>query len=158
MEAQGIPPIALLAVNLYPFRETVARGAPPAEVVENIAIGGPAMIRAAAKNAESVTVVGDPADYPAVLEELKTSRAIAQAHRARLQRKASAQTAAYDASIASWMAQRDAVPFPDELGLAFRKVQELRYGENPHQRGAWFRAHQAPPGPSVSFSEVLQGK
>jgi len=158
MEAQNIPPISLLAVNLYPFRETVARGAPPAEVVENIDIGGPAMIRAGAKNAESVTVVVDPDDYPGVLEELKASRAVSAATRARLQRKAYAHTAAYDASISAWMAERDAVAFPDELGLGFRKVQELRYGENPHQRGAWYRTHQAPSGPSVSFSEVLQGK
>jgi phosphoribosylaminoimidazolecarboxamide formyltransferase/IMP cyclohydrolase len=158
MEAQNIPPIALLAVNLYPFRETVARGAPPAEVVENIDIGGPAMIRAAAKNAESVTVVVDPDDYPGVLEELKASRAVSAGTRARLQRKAYAHTAAYDASISAWMAERDGVAFPDELGLGFRKVQELRYGENPHQRGAWYRTYQAPAGPSVSFSGVLQGK
>jgi phosphoribosylaminoimidazolecarboxamide formyltransferase / IMP cyclohydrolase len=158
MEAQGIAPIGLLAVNLYPFRETVARGAPPDEVVENIDIGGPAMIRAAAKNASSVTVVVDPDDYPGVLEELKTGRGVSSATRARLQRKAYAHTAAYDASIAAWMAERDGTAFPDELGLGFRKVQELRYGENPHQRGAWYRTHLSPPGPSVSFAEVLQGK
>src|SRR5262249_21567340 len=157
MEAQGIPPIALLAVNLSPFRETVARGAPPAEVVENIDIGGPAMIRAAAKNADSVTVVVDPEDYPGVPEELRGGTVTAGT-RARLQRKAHAHTPAYGASSSAWMAERDGVPCPDELGLGFRKVQELRYGENPHQRGAWYRTHQPPPGPSVSFSSVLQGK
>ena len=78
--------------------------------------------------------------------------------RRRLQRKAYAHTAAYDASIAGWMAERDGVTFPDELALGFRKVQELRYGENPHQRGAWYRGYRGPPGPSVSFAEVLQGK
>jgi phosphoribosylaminoimidazolecarboxamide formyltransferase/IMP cyclohydrolase len=158
MEAQGIPPIALLAVNLYPFRETVAKGAAEAEVVENIDIGGPAMIRAAAKNAESVTVVVDPDDYDSVLAEIRASGSTSLATRRRLQRKAYAHTAAYDSSIAGWMAERDGEPFPDELALGFRKVQALRYGENPHQRGAWYRLYAAPPGPSVSFSEVLQGK
>ncbi|HEY1127322.1 MAG TPA: bifunctional phosphoribosylaminoimidazolecarboxamide formyltransferase/IMP cyclohydrolase, partial [Actinomycetota bacterium] len=98
MEAQDIPPIALLAVNLYPFRETVAKGAAEAEVVENIDIGGPAMIRAAAKNAESVTVVVDPEDYDSVLAELRASGSTSLATRRRLQRKAYAHTAAYDSS------------------------------------------------------------
>jgi phosphoribosylaminoimidazolecarboxamide formyltransferase / IMP cyclohydrolase len=158
MEAQGIPPIALLAVNLYPFRETVAKGAAEAEVVENIDIGGPAMIRAAAKNAESVTVVVDPDDYESVLAELRASGSTSLTTRRRLQSKAYAHTAAYDSSIAAWMAERDGEPFPGELALGFRKVQALRYGENPHQRGAWYRLYAAPPVPSVSFSQVLQGK
>src|SRR5262249_59271101 len=96
-------------------------------------------------------------DYPGVIAELK-SGTVSAATRSRLQRKAYAHTAAYDASISAWMAERDRMPFPDELGLGFQKVQELRYGENPHQRGAWYRTHQPPPGPSVSFSAVLQGK
>ena len=157
MEAGGIVPISVLAVNLYPFRETVAKGAGPEEILENIDIGGPAMIRAGAKNAASVTVVVDPADYEPVLEELRRGGTSVETRR-RLQRKAYSHSAAYDASIAGWMAERDQVAFPDELALAFRKVQELRYGENPHQRGAWYRAYQEPPGPSVSFAEVLQGK
>ena len=157
MEAGGIAPISVLAVNLYPFRETVAKGVGEEEILENIDIGGPAMIRAGAKNAASVTVVVDPDDYEPVLEELRRGGTSAGTRR-RLQRKAYAHTAAYDASIAGWMAERDEVPFPDELSVAFRKVQELRYGENPHQRGAWYRAYREPPGPSVSFAEVLQGK
>ena len=157
MEAGGIAPISVLAVNLYPFRETVAKGVGEEEILENIDIGGPAMIRAGAKNAASVTVVVDPDDYQPVLEELRRGGTSAGTRR-RLQRKAYAHTAAYDASIAGWMAGRDEIPFPDELSVAFRKVQELRYGENPHQRGAWYRAYREPPGPSVSFAEVLQGK
>ncbi|MGZ3481098.1 MAG: bifunctional phosphoribosylaminoimidazolecarboxamide formyltransferase/IMP cyclohydrolase, partial [Myxococcaceae bacterium] len=157
MDAGGIVPISLLAVNLYPFRETVAKGGGEQEILENIDIGGPAMIRAGAKNAASVTVVVDPDDYDSVLEELRKGGPSSETRR-HLQRKAYAHTAAYDASIAGWMAERDGLAFPDELALGFRKVQELRYGENPHQRGAWYRGYRAPPGPSVSFAEVLQGK
>ena len=157
MEAGGIAPISVLAVNLYPFRETVAKGVGEEEILENIDIGGPAMIRAGAKNAASVTVVVDPEDYPAILEELRKGGTSPET-RKKLQRKAYAHTAAYDASIAGWMAERDALAFPDELALGFRKVQELRYGENPHQRGAWYRAYREPAGPSVSFADVLQGK
>ena len=158
MESGGIAPISVLAVNLYPFRETVAKGLGEQEILENIDIGGPAMIRAGAKNAASVTVLVDPEDYPAVLEELRRGGGTSVETRQRLQRKAYAHTAAYDASIAGWMAERDGVAFPDELALGFRKVQELRYGENPHQRGAWYRGYREPAGPSVSFAEVLQGK
>jgi phosphoribosylaminoimidazolecarboxamide formyltransferase/IMP cyclohydrolase len=157
MEAGGIPPISVLAVNLYPFRETVAKGLGEEEILENIDIGGPAMIRAGAKNAASVTVVVDPADYAPVLEELRRGGTSPETRRL-LQRKAYSHTAAYDASIAAWMAERDGAVFPDELAVGFRKVQELRYGENPHQRGAWYRSYREPPGPSVSFAEVLQGK
>jgi len=157
MEAGDISPISVLAVNLYPFRETVAKGGTQAEILENIDIGGPAMIRAGAKNAASVTVVVDPDDYQPVLEELRRGGPSGETRR-QLQRKAYAHTAAYDASIAGWMAERDEVTFPEELGLGFRKVQELRYGENPHQRGAWYRGYREPSGPSVSFAEVLQGK
>src|SRR6185295_14037467 len=157
MEAGGIAPISVLAVNLYPFRETVAKGVGEEEILENIDIGGPAMIRAGAKNAASVTVVVDPADYEPVLEELRRGGTSAETRR-RLQRKAYSHTAAYDASIAGWMGERDEVTFPDELAVGALKVQELRYGENPHQRGAWYRSYREPPGPSVSFAEVLQGK
>ena len=124
MEAGGIAPISVLAVNLYPFRETVAKGVGEEEILENIDIGGPAMIRAGAKNAASVTVVVDPEDYPAILEELRKGGTSPET-RKKLQRKAYAHTAAYDASIAGWMAERDALAFPDELALGFRKVQEL---------------------------------
>src|SRR5262249_30878761 len=157
MEAGGIAPISVLAANLYPFQETVAKGLGEQEILENIDIGGPAMIRARAKNAASVTVLVDPDDYPAVLEELRQGGTSPET-RMKLQRKAYAHTAAYDASISGWMAEREGLAFPDELALGFRKVQELRYGENPHQRGAWYRAYREPPGPSVSFAEGSQGK
>ena len=158
MEAQGIVPISVLAVNLYPFRQAVASGASDDEILENIDIGGPAMVRAAAKNWERVTVIVDPDDYPAVLEELKKERRTSRETRARLMRKAFSHTAAYDASIAQHLSMRAGDPFPDEFSASFRKAQELRYGENPHQRAAFYRAFQAPAAPSVGFADVLQGK
>ncbi|HSP77805.1 MAG TPA: bifunctional phosphoribosylaminoimidazolecarboxamide formyltransferase/IMP cyclohydrolase [Myxococcaceae bacterium] len=158
MEAQGIAPISLVAVNLYPFRQTVASGAPEAEIVEQIDIGGPAMVRAAAKNFRHVTVVVDPDDYEGVLAELEKSRAVGEETRRKLMRKAFAHTAAYDASIAGWLGGEAGEPFSNELSLTFQKVQDLRYGENPHQRGAFYREHAAPAEPTVAFSRVLQGK
>jgi phosphoribosylaminoimidazolecarboxamide formyltransferase/IMP cyclohydrolase len=157
LEQQGIPPISLVAVNLYPFRETVAKGAPFAEAVEQIDIGGPAMVRAAAKNSAHVAVVVDPDDYPALLQELSQGGAVTPATRRRLMQKAFAHTAAYDAAIARYLAD-PAEPFPAELSLPFQRVQVLRYGENPHQRAALYR--DAPPrsSPTVAFSKVLQGK
>ena len=157
MEANGIAPISVVAVNLYPFRQTVASGAGEAEVIENIDIGGPAMVRAAAKNGSRVTVLVDPDDYPGVLEELRRGSTTA-ATRARLVRKAFAHTAAYDASIASYLEKSAGETFPAELSVSFQKAQELRYGENPHQRGAFYRAFQPPKAPSLGFAEVLQGK
>ncbi len=157
MEANAISPISVLAVNLYPFRQTAASGAAEAEVIENIDIGGPAMVRAAAKNGAHVSVVVDPDDYPSVLEELRAGGTTAST-RARLVRKAFAHTAAYDASIAGYLQALASEPFPTELTAAFHKAQDLRYGENPHQRAAFYQAYQAPPAPSVGFAEVLQGK
>ena len=158
MEAHGIEPISLVAVNLYPFRQTVASGAPEADVVEQIDIGGPAMVRASAKNFRHVAIVTDPEDYTPVLEELERERAVGEATRRRLMRKAFAHTAAYDASISAWLAEGAQEPFPQELSLAFQKVQGLRYGENPHQRGAFYREFAQPAEPTVAFSKVLQGK
>ncbi|MDC0708519.1 bifunctional phosphoribosylaminoimidazolecarboxamide formyltransferase/IMP cyclohydrolase [Stigmatella sp. ncwal1] len=158
MAAHGILPISLVVVNLYPFRQTVASGASEPEVIEQIDIGGPAMVRAAAKNFRHVCVVVDPDDYAAVLEELGTSGGVGEETRRRLMRKAFAHTAAYDASIAGWLAGQAQEPFPAELSLAFQKVQGLRYGENPHQRGAFYREHSAPAEPTVAFAKVLQGK
>ena len=158
MAAHGIAPISLVAVNLYPYRQTVASGASEADVIEQIDIGGPAMVRASAKNFRHVTVVVDPDDYGAVLAELEASRATSEQTRRRLMRKAFGHTAAYDASIAGWLAERATEPFPEELTLGFQKVQSLRYGENPHQRGAFYREHAAPAEPTVAFSRVLQGK
>ncbi len=158
LAAHHLEPISLLAVNLYPFRQTAERGGSRDEVVEQIDIGGPAMVRAGAKNAAHVTVVVDPDDYPAVLTELEASGATSEATRRRLQRQAFAHTAAYDASIAAWLAEQEGEAFPAELTLPFFKVQALRYGENPHQRGAFYRDFRAPAEPTVAFSRVLQGK
>jgi phosphoribosylaminoimidazolecarboxamide formyltransferase/IMP cyclohydrolase len=158
MAAHGIAPICLVAVNLYPFRQTVASGAGEADVIEQIDIGGPAMVRASAKNFRHVTVVVDPEDYPAVLAELERARATGEDTRRRLMRKAFAHTAAYDASISGWLGEAAQEPFPQELTLTFQKAQNLRYGENPHQHGAFYREHAAPSEPTVAFSRVLQGK
>lgn len=158
MQAHGIQPISLVAVNLYPFRQTVARGASEPDTIEQIDIGGPAMVRASAKNYRHVTVVVDPDDYEAVLKELEETQGTSEETRRRLMRKAFAHTAAYDASISEWLSQQAGDPFPEELTLTYRKVQPLRYGENPHQRGAFYREHIAPSAPTVAFSKVLQGK
>ncbi|MBX5483867.1 MAG: bifunctional phosphoribosylaminoimidazolecarboxamide formyltransferase/IMP cyclohydrolase [Myxococcaceae bacterium] len=154
----GIEPISLVAVNLYPFRQTVEKGASEAETIEQIDIGGPAMVRASAKNFRHVTVVVDPDDYPAVLEELRSRGGTSEDTRRRLMRKAFSHTAAYDASIAQWLSQSSGEPFPEELTGSFRKVQSLRYGENPHQRASFYREYSAPKEPTVAFSKVLQGK
>jgi phosphoribosylaminoimidazolecarboxamide formyltransferase / IMP cyclohydrolase len=158
LAAQQILPISVVAVNLYPFRQAIQKGAQGEEALEQIDIGGPAMVRASAKNARYVTVVVDPADYDAVLTELRANLSTSEQTRRRLQLKAFAHTAAYDASIAQWLAQSAGQPFPDELSVSYQKVQELRYGENPHQRAAFYREYAAPKEPTVAFSRVLQGK
>src|SRR5712671_4459950 len=106
MQKQGVLPIDLVVVNLYPFREAVAKGLPYEEVIENIDIGGPSMIRSAAKNADYVTVVVDPADYGVVLAELQQKREVHESTRRRLQARAYAHTAAYDAAISGWLAEQ----------------------------------------------------
>jgi len=163
VKARDIPPIDLVVVNLYPFREAVAAGKPFAEVVEEIDIGGPSMVRSAAKNAAHVGVVVDPADYDAVAAELEASRALSGATRFRLMRKAFGHTAAYDAAIAEWLTAREApeaapARFPGTLAAVFEKALDLRYGENPHQAGAFYRAGREPEEPTVAFAGVLQGK
>ena len=135
LRAHAITPIDLVVVNLYPFRETVARNAPFAETVENIDIGGPAMLRSAAKNFANVLVVCDPADYERVLAALREDKV--DALRLELARKAFAHTSAYDAAIVSWL-DRD-VELPETLHLSLERAQSLRYGENPHQTGARYR-------------------
>jgi phosphoribosylaminoimidazolecarboxamide formyltransferase/IMP cyclohydrolase len=153
---QHIQPISLVAVNLYPFRQTTSEG--EAAATEQIDIGGPTLVRAAAKNFKYVTVVVDPADYEAVLSELRANRQVSEGMRRRLMRKAFAHTAAYDASISEYFQLLAKEPFPDELTLAVRKRQALRYGENPHQAAAFYRIHSIPSGPTVAFADVLQGK
>ena len=157
MTAHGIRPIDLLVVNLYPFEDTVARGAAFADCIENIDIGGPALIRAAAKNHPDVVVVVDPADYAAVLAELKQHHgATTLALRQRLAAKAYARTAAYDAAIASWFADQlnDATPAFRTFGG--RLVEALRYGENPHQTAAFYRTPEHRFG--VATARQVQGK
>jgi len=153
----GIRPIDLLVVNLYPFAATVARGAPYEECVENIDIGGPALIRAAAKNHQDVTVVTDPDDYGAVLEDMaRTNGATGLALRRRLAGLAYARTAAYDAAIAAWLAAQQGETFPPVLALAGRLRQRLRYGENPHQEAAFYTGGEMRRG--VATAQQIQGK
>jgi phosphoribosylaminoimidazolecarboxamide formyltransferase/IMP cyclohydrolase len=140
MAEYGIDPIDLVVVNLYPFGSSAAdfeHGASRAE--ELIDIGGPAMIRAAAKNFKDVGVVTQPADYQVVVDELKADGVLSDATKRSLARKAFAHTAAYDASIVSWFDEGSEDPLPPTLHLALERVQELRYGENPHQTGARYR-------------------
>ncbi len=138
MHEHGIAPIDLVAVNLYPFEATVAKGAPYDECVENIDIGGPALIRAAAKNHDFVAVLTDPAQYQAVLEDLASSGGTSLASRRRLAGEAYARTAAYDAAIATWFAAQREEAFPKRMVLAGALRQPLRYGENPHQAAAFY--------------------
>jgi phosphoribosylaminoimidazolecarboxamide formyltransferase / IMP cyclohydrolase len=161
MRAHGIEPIDLLVVNLYPFAATIARpGCSYAEAIENIDIGGPAMLRAAAKNHADVTALVDPADYAAVLAEIDASGQTSIDTRSRLAAKAFAHTARYDTTVASYLQQR--LDYADEgfdelLALYFDKQQDLRYGENPHQRAAFYRNPGARGG-SVASARMLQGK
>jgi phosphoribosylaminoimidazolecarboxamide formyltransferase / IMP cyclohydrolase len=162
MQQAGLVPIDLVVVNLYPFRETVARGAPFEDVIENIDIGGPAMIRSAAKNHERVAVVVDPADYDAVLAEIEAEGEVSAATRFRLARKAFAHTAAYDGAIASHLGRLSApeaalADFPETLVISGSLSRALRYGENPHQKAAFYALDGAT-GPSLAKAEVLQGK
>jgi phosphoribosylaminoimidazolecarboxamide formyltransferase/IMP cyclohydrolase len=162
MAEHGIAPIDLLVVNLYPFAATIARpGCSYEEAVENIDIGGPAMLRAAAKNHAAVLVVVDPADYDPLLAELDAHGGGSEfASRARLAAKAFAHTAGYDTMVAAYLAARhpDApAQFPATLPLSYQKVQDLRYGENPHQRAAFYRDLGAR-GAGIANARVLQGK
>jgi phosphoribosylaminoimidazolecarboxamide formyltransferase/IMP cyclohydrolase len=157
MQQHGIQPIDLLVVNLYPFEQTVARAAPFEDCVENIDIGGPAMIRAAAKNHADVVVVVEPADYAAVLAELSAhDGATTLGLRKKLAAKAYARTAAYDAAISNWFARELADPAPDFRALGGRLVEALRYGENPHQSAAFYRTPETRAG--VATARQVQGK
>jgi phosphoribosylaminoimidazolecarboxamide formyltransferase/IMP cyclohydrolase len=157
MRAHKIAPIDLLIVSLYPFEQTVARGAAFDDCIENIDIGGPAMIRAAAKNHNDVAVVVEPSDYPALLDELAQHNGMTTlALRRRLAAKAYARTAAYDAAIGNWFAQELGEVAPDYRAIGGRLIEELRYGENPHQTAAFYRAGGVRFG--VATARQAQGK
>jgi len=162
LEKHSIPPIDLVVVNLYPFRATVAKpGCTLDDAIENIDIGGPTLVRAAAKNWNHVGVVVDPADYPALLAELATGNALSTATRFALARKAFTHTAAYDGAISNWLTARGpdgaAAAFPDAFNVQVAKVQDLRYGENPHQAAAFYRDLAPMPG-TIATCRQLQGK
>jgi len=162
MADNGIAPIDLLVVNLYPFEQTVAKpGVSDDDAIENIDIGGPAMLRATAKNHAHVGVVVDPADYPKLLAELDAQGGLTLATRRALALKAFALTARYDAAVAAYLSSvndngtREA--FPAVLGLQLNKAQSLRYGENPHQRAAFY-VEANPPAGSLAAAKQVQGK
>ena len=164
MQQHGILPIDLLVVNLYPFEATTAKpGCSLEDAIENIDIGGPAMLRAAAKNHAAVTVVADPADYVPILDELRGKRGVvSDATRSRLAVKAFAHTAAYDAAIANYLGARtpekdSGHAFPEAYSPRFRKLHELRYGENPHQRAALY-AERGDLAGTLAGAGQLQGK
>ena len=157
MKAHGIAPIDLLVVNLYPFEATVDKGAGFEECIENIDIGGPAMIRAAAKNHDDVAVVVEPQDYKAVLDELAANKGATTLRlRRRLAAKAYARTAAYDAAISNWFAKELELEAPDFRAFGGHLIQSLRYGENPHQIAAFYSTPDKRPG--VSTARQVQGR
>ncbi len=157
MAEHDIPPIDLVAVNLYPFEATVAKGADFAEAIENIDIGGPAMIRSAAKNHGAVVVLTDPADYGEVIDALAANDgATGLDLRRGLAAKAYARTAAYDTAIATWFAGELEEPYPARFGFTGEHAETLRYGENPHQTAAFYRTASTRPG--VATATQIQGK
>jgi phosphoribosylaminoimidazolecarboxamide formyltransferase/IMP cyclohydrolase len=156
MAAHAIAPIDLVAVNLYPFEETVAKGAGFEACIENIDIGGPAMIRAAAKNHAGVVVLTEPAQFAEVKAEIEARGGTTLATRRRLAACAFARTAAYDAAIAAWFARQEGEDFPPQLSLPGVLRQRLRYGENPHQAAAFYVDGSNRPG--IATARQVQGK
>jgi phosphoribosylaminoimidazolecarboxamide formyltransferase/IMP cyclohydrolase len=158
MEAHAIGAIDLLIVNLYPFEATVARQAPRAEVIENIDIGGPAMIRSAAKNHAFVAVVTDPADYPTLIAQIDSTGGTDLALRRALAASAFATTAAYDVAISMWFARVDQhQTFPKRRAMSSKLLMPLRYGENPHQQAALY-ASAGPAASGIAQARQVQGK
>jgi phosphoribosylaminoimidazolecarboxamide formyltransferase/IMP cyclohydrolase len=156
MKQHVIAPIDLVVVNLYPFEATLAKGAPFDECIENIDIGGPALIRAAAKNHNDVAVIVDPADYDVVLEEVAAHGGTTLALRRRLAAKAYARTAAYDAAIAGWFAEQVGLDAPVWRSFGGKLIERLRYGENPHQGAAFYAGAESRAG--VTTARQVQGK
>lgn len=161
MKEQNIEPIDMVVVNLYPFEATIAKpNCTFEDAIENIDIGGPAMLRSAAKNFKDVAVVVDPLDYKKILEEMrKSSSGLSEDTKFELAKKVFLHTARYDSVISNYLEKSDKEPvrFPGILTLQFEKVQNLRYGENPHQQGAFYREFNIKE-PSVSRARQLQGK
>lgn len=159
LQAHDIPPIDLLAVNLYPFERTIARaGCTFDEAIEHIDVGGPAMLRAAAKNFDAVTVLIEHDDYAVVLDEIARTGEVSRTTRERLALKAFAHTARYDGAIANYLGARAEVDaLPPYYSMQFRKRQSLRYGENPHQKAAFY-VEPSPPEPCMATAHQLQGK
>ncbi len=156
MRAHGIAPIDLVCVNLYPFEATVAAGAEPAACIETIDIGGPALIRAAAKNHDHVAVLTDPDQYDGLIEGLALRGGTTRAERGAWAASAYGRTCAYDGAIAGWFAQQRGDRFPPRLSLPAVRAEILRYGENPHQAAAFYTGGSARPG--VATARQLQGK
>ena len=157
MEENAIAPIDMVVVNLYPFEKTVAKpDVSLADAIENIDIGGPAMVRAAAKNHRFVTVVTDPADYGTVADEIERKGGVSDETRARLALKAFSLTAGYDSAISAFLAGREGDGFPERLSVQLTKRMDLRYGENPHQKGAFYT--EGTDEPCVSNAEQIQGR
>lgn len=157
MEENDIQPIDIVVVNLYPFKETLQKaGVSKEEIIENIDIGGPTMLRSAAKNFEDVLVIVDPEDYPRVLEALKEDN-VSLELRQQLAAKVFRHTANYDAMIAGYFAGETGEEFPETYTVTYEKVQDLRYGENPHQAAAFYRAPLST-GLSLARAKQLHGK
>nr|WP_321984109.1 bifunctional phosphoribosylaminoimidazolecarboxamide formyltransferase/IMP cyclohydrolase [uncultured Lichenicoccus sp.] len=156
MEEHGIAPIDLVCVNLYPFEAKVASGAAAADCIENIDIGGPALIRAAAKNHSHVAILTDPEQYVALITSLHLSGGTTRANRVELAGAAYARTTAYDSAIASWFARERGADFPPRISLSGTRAEVLRYGENPHQQAAFY--HDGSNRPGVATARQVQGK
>ena len=159
MKKQGIEPIDLVVVNLYPFKETISKpGVTLEEAIENVDIGGPTMLRSAAKNYRDVVVIVDPKDYAGLLEEMRTSGGVSESKRYALAQKVFFYTSDYDRAIFSYLQAREGKgeKFPDHLVLQFEKIQSLRYGENPQQQAAFYREPQGKEG--IAAAKQLWGK
>ena len=157
METHGIAPIDLVVINLYPFESTVAGGGDFDTCIENIDIGGPALLRATAKNHESVTILTDSADYASVMAEMRDNQGATTSRlRKQLAAAAFARTAAYDSAIAAWFAGQNEETFPGRYSFSGTRAQIMRYGENPHQSAAFYKTADTRPG--VATAEQLQGK
>ncbi|WP_312651830.1 bifunctional phosphoribosylaminoimidazolecarboxamide formyltransferase/IMP cyclohydrolase [Aminipila sp.] len=158
LEDLQIETIDIVAINLYPFKETILKpGVTLEEAIENIDIGGPTMLRSAAKNHRDVVVICDPADYKRVIEELKQSNSVSMDTKYRLALKVFQHTAAYDAMISDYLRKQIGAELPDNLTLTFEKVQDLRYGENPHQKACYYKEIQSAEGVLVNAVQ-LHGK